>query len=77
MPCIIGVPTAPKVTGMLLNIKVIMTAAIGRKPRYTSRGAVRAAGVPKPAAPSIKALNVKPIRSACRRASEVSLVNWF
>ncbi len=53
-PTRIGVPTAPKVTGVLWIIMPIMTAAMAGKPRATSRGAAMAAGVPKPEAPSMK-----------------------
>ena len=50
----IGVPTAPKETGVLWIIIPISTAANAGKPMATSKGAAIAAGVPKPEAPSIK-----------------------
>ena len=49
----IGVPTAPKETGVLWIIIPISTAANAGKPMATSKGAAIAAGVPKPEAPSI------------------------
>ena len=58
MPTRIGVPTAPKVTGVLWMINVHMTAASAGKPRARSKGPATAAGVPKPDAPSIKAPNI-------------------
>ena len=39
-------------------INAVIAAASGGKPKPISNGAARAAGVPKPAAPSIKAPNV-------------------
>jgi hypothetical protein len=42
----VGVPTAAKGTGVLLEISATMQAATGGKPRPTSRGAASAAGVP-------------------------------
>ena len=56
-PTKIGVPTAPKETGVLWMIIPDMTAAIAGKPRATSRGTATAAGVPNPAAPSMKEPN--------------------
>jgi len=55
----IGVPTAPKDTGVLWMIKVTITAAMAGKPMATSIGAATAAGVPKPAEPSMKEPNRK------------------
>ena len=53
-----GVPTAPKVTGKELNTRQMTAAASGGKPKESSSGAAKAAGVPKPAAPSMKAANM-------------------
>jgi hypothetical protein len=53
-PTRMGVPTAPKVTGVLWTIMPSMTAAAAGKPSATSSGAAMAAGVPKPDAPSMK-----------------------
>src|SRR5499426_2833474 len=49
----IGVPTAPKVFGTVFVIKVRTVTPTASKPRPTGGGAVIAAGVPKPRAPSI------------------------
>ena len=56
-----GVPTAPKGTGVLFSTSATMAAHKGGKPTLISRGAASAAGVPKPAAPSMNAPNIKPI----------------
>ena len=53
-----GVPTAPKVTGKELSTRHTTAAARGGKPSEISSGAARAAGVPNPAAPSTKAVNM-------------------
>ena len=54
-----GVPTAPKVTGVLWMISVHITAASAGKPSARSRGPATAAGVPNPDAPSMKAPNIQ------------------
>ena len=59
-----GVPTAPKLTGKLLNTRQMMAAAMAGKPRASRSGAASAAGVPKPAAPSMKAANMYPMMIA-------------
>ena len=51
------------------KLSAITTAATGGKPRLIIRGAANAAGVPKPAAPSIKDTNKNPTITACTRAS--------
>ena len=73
-PCRMGVPTAPKVTGTLLKARQTTAAHRGGKPRPSSRGAAKAAGVPKPAAPSMKAANMKPMMMVCRRLSGLILL---
>ena len=64
-----GVPTAPKETGVLLKMSATMAAASGGKPSPTSSGPARAAGVPNPAAPSMKAPNIQPMMIAWTRRS--------
>ena len=64
-----GVPTAPKVVGTLLKARQTTAAHSGGKPRPSSSGAASAAGVPKPAAPSMKAANMKPMMMVCTRRS--------
>jgi len=66
-----GVPTAPKDTGKELKTRQMTAAARGGKPRDSKSGAARAAGVPKPAAPSMKAANMKPIMMAWMRLSRL------
>ena len=56
-----GVPTAPKGTGVLFKIRAHIAAQSGGKPTLINNGAARAAGVPKPAAPSMNAPNMKPM----------------
>ena len=58
-----------------MQIKATMAAAKGGKPTLISRGAARAAGVPKPAAPSMKAPNTQPMMIARIRASLVTPLN--
>ena len=50
----VGMPTGPGHTGVELYISAQVAAARGGKPREIKRGAANAAGVPKPAAPSMK-----------------------
>ena len=52
-----------------------MAAQSGGKPRLISSGAASAAGVPKPAAPSMKAANTKPTMIAWMRRSGFTLLN--
>ena len=49
-----GVPTAPNVTAVLWIIMPNITAPAAGKPMATMSGAATAAGVPNPAAPSMK-----------------------
>ena len=56
-----GLQTAQKGTGVLFSTSATMAAHKGGKPTLISRGAASAAGVPKPAAPSMNAPNIKPI----------------
>ncbi len=60
-----GVPTAPNETGEESSIKAKTAAAKGGKPNTISKGAAKAAGVPKPAAPSINATKNTPIIISC------------
>ncbi len=70
-PTRIGVPAAPKVTAVLWIIIPIMTAAAAGNPIATIRGAATAAGVPKPAAPSMKAPKSQAMMTSwTRRSSE-------
>ena len=70
-PTKIGVPTAPKVTGVLWIIIPSITAARAGKPNATISGAAMAAGVPKPDAPSIKAPKSQAMITTCTRRSEL------
>ncbi len=69
-----GVPTAPNETGVLWMIIPDTTAAIAGKPKPTIKGTVTAAGVPKPAAPSMNAPNNQAIKMTCTRRSGEILV---
>ena len=60
----VGVPTPPKGTGTELNIRAIVVAASGSNPTEAINGPASAAGVPNPAAPSIKAPNRNPMITA-------------
>ena len=71
----VGVPAAPKGTGVEFRMRQEIAAAIGGKPKPMSSGAAIAAGVPKPAAPSMKALNAKPTMTSWMRASSVMPLN--
>jgi hypothetical protein len=57
IPIMVGVPTAPNDTGVLFAIRATITAAKAGKPKDSNNGATSAAGVPKPADPSINAPN--------------------
>ena len=70
-PTSIGVPTAPKETGVDCIIKPNTTAASGGNPIATINGAAIAAGVPKPDAPSIKLPNNHAIKITCTLLSEL------
>ncbi|MNC18528.1 hypothetical protein D3C75_664300 [compost metagenome] len=65
----IGVPTAPKETGVLCTSMPSITAASAGKPMATSSGAAMAAGVPKPEAPSMKQPNSQAMMIAWMRRS--------
>jgi hypothetical protein len=65
----IGVPSAPKVTGVDWMISPHMTAAMAGKPSASSSGAATAAGVPKPDAPSMKEPNSQAMITAWTRRS--------
>ena len=68
----IGVPTAPKVTAETSAIRARQTAAIAGKPSAISRGAATVAGVPNPAAPSMKHTSSHPTNSIWMRLSGVT-----
>ena len=69
-----GVPTAPKLTGVLWMMRVVMTAARAGKPSERSKGAATAAGVPKPDAPSMNDPNSQATMMTCtRRSREISV----
>ena len=69
-----GVPRAPNETGLLSATSARTTAAMGEKPSAVSSGAVIAAGVPKPAAPSRKAPNSQAMITTWARGSGVMRV---
>jgi len=68
-PMMIGVPTAPKDTGVLCTSMPSSTAASAGKPIATRSGAAIAAGVPKPEAPSMKQPNSHAMMMAWMRRS--------
>ncbi len=68
-PMMMGVPSAPKVTGADWMINPHMTAAMAGKPSASSRGAATAAGVPKPEAPSMNDPNSHAMMIAWTRRS--------
>ena len=72
---LVGVPAAPNGTGVELNMRHARAAAIGGAPRPITSGAQMAAGVPKPAAPSMKAAKAKPTITSWMRASSVMPLN--
>lgn len=61
IPILRGVLIAPKVTAALLPIMVVIMAVRGLKPRATRSGAAIRAGVPKPAAASMRLTKRKPM----------------
>lgn len=65
----IGVPAAPKLTAVEFDINARTTDNKGVNPKLTKSGATIAAGVPKPATPSIKLPNNHAIMIACILAS--------
>ncbi len=69
-----GVPTAPKLTGVLWMTSPTITAAMAGKPRASISGATTAAGVPKPEAPSMKLPKSQPMMIAWIRRSGVMSV---
>ena len=72
-PTSTGVPTAPKVTAVLWIIMPIMTAPAAGKPIATMSGAATAAGVPNPAAPSMKDPNSHAMMMIWTRRSSLML----
>lgn len=65
IPNNIGVPAAPNVTAVLFATSATIIAASAGNPSETSNGAASAAGVPNPAAPSMKLPNIHAIIIAC------------
>lgn len=65
----IGVPTAPNVTGVEFATRARITACSGLNPRATKSGATSAAGVPNPAAPSTIAPKNQATMITCTLAS--------
>jgi hypothetical protein len=66
---ITGVPRAPKATGAVLPMSASPAAANGLNPRPINIAAQIATGVPKPAAPSMKAPKAKPMSRIWMRRS--------
>lgn len=60
-----GVPMDPNATGAVFANRQILAAKKGGKPRPANMAAAMATGVPKPAAPSMKAPKAKAIKRAC------------
>ena len=60
---------APKETGVLWMIIPATTAAMAGKPSPTIKGTATAAGVPKPAEPSINEPNSQAMMMTCTRRS--------
>ena len=76
-PTSMGVPTAPKDTGVDWMTSTAITAAMAGKPRASSRGAPTAEGVPKPDEPSISEPNSHATMMTCtRRSGETSMKPW-
>ena len=73
-PTRIGVPAAPKLTGVLWMIIPAVTAAMPGKPSPTRSGTATAAGVPKPADPSMNAPKSQAMMITCTRRSGVMSV---
>ena len=73
-PTRIGVPAAPKLTGVLWMIMPAMTAAMPGNPSPTSSGTATAAGVPNPAEPSMNEPNSQATMITCTRRSGVMFV---
>ncbi len=72
-PTMIGVPTAPKVTAETSATRARHTAARAGKPSAISSGAATVAGVPNPAAPSMKQTRNHPTKSIWIRLSGLTL----
>ena len=62
-------PAAPKVTGVDCTISPSITAAIAGNPSATINGAMIAAAVPNPAAPSMNAPKHQVMMTICTRRS--------
>jgi hypothetical protein len=69
---VIGMPSEPKATGVVLARRPSVAAVIGGKPRPASIDAVIATGAPKPAIPSISAPKQKATRITWIRRSPVA-----
>src|SRR5579885_1102860 len=67
----IGMPSEPNATGAVLAIRAMAAAENGENPSPASIAAAIAIGVPKPAAPSMKAPKANAIKMACNLRSSV------
>ena len=68
-------PEPPKDVQTPSDISATTTASIGSNPRPTRKGPAIAAGVPAPAAPSIKIGTKRPIRISCTlRSGEIAAI---
>ena len=74
-PMISGVPTAPKVIAIRFPVSATTTAASGGKPSPTRSGPTTAAGVPKPAAPSMNDPIRKTSNTTWTRRSSLTAAN--
>ena len=70
----IGMPSDPPATGNVFPTRPITEAASGGKPNPIMMAAHTATGVPRPAAPSKKALKAKAMSRICRRRSAATAV---
>src|SRR5579885_123201 len=67
----IGMPSEPNATGAVLAIRAMAAAENGENPSPASIAAAIAIGVPKPAAPAMKAPKANAIKMACNLRSSV------
>ena len=66
---VMGVPSAPKATGAVLNMRVKVRASSAGMPIMMSNALVMATGVPKPAMPSSRHPKQKPMTTSTTRRS--------
>ena len=66
---VIGVPSAPKATGAVLNMRVKVKASSAGTPIMISNALVIATGVPKPEMPSSRQPKQKPMTTSTIRRS--------